>query len=99
MIQGFTGGGDAQLRFHEDDWDGLRAAVAAACARANTVKEEVDESSDDGFGGKFRNGDDLQSLVRALRNSEVDPKTTDWLILKVAVAKVGKILSLACTGW
>ena len=68
MIQGFTSGGDAQLRFHEDDWDGLRAAVAAACARANTVKEEVDESSDDGFGGKFRNGDDLQSLVRALRN-------------------------------
>ena len=99
MIQGFTSGGDAQLRFHKDDWDGLRAAVAAACARANTVKEEVDESSDDGFGGKFRNGDDLQSLVRALRNSEVDPMTTDWLILKVAVAKVGKILSLACTGW
>ena len=83
------------------------------------MKEEVDESSDDGFGeivvvdncadhilalqesigGKFRNGDDLQSLVRALRNSEVDPMTTDWLILKVAVAKVGKILSLACTGW
>ena len=43
-------------------------------------------------GGKFRNGDDLQSLVRALLNSEVDPMTTDWLVLKVAVAKVGKIL-------
>ena len=98
MIQGFAIGGDAQLRFHEDDWDGLQASVAAACARASTVKEEVDESSDDGLGeivvvdnfadhilalqesngGKFRNGDDLQSLVRALLNSEVDPMTTDW---------------------
>ena len=56
------------------------------------MKKEVDESSDDGFGGKFRNGDDLQSLVRALRNSEVDPMSTYWLILKVAVAKVGKML-------
>ena len=37
MIQGFTVGGDAQLRFHEDDWDSLRAAVTAACARANKV--------------------------------------------------------------
>ena len=30
--------------------------------------------------------------MRALRNSEVDPMSTYWLILKVAVAKVGKML-------
>ena len=114
VIQCFTVDCDVQLRFHEDDWDGLRAAVTAACARASAVKEEADDSSDEGFvqstsgeivvvdnladhvlalqaniSRKFRNGDKLQTLVRALRNSEVDPMTTDWLILKVAVAKVG----------
>ena len=41
----------------------------------------------------------LQRLRPRLRNLEVVPMTTDWLVLKVAVAKVGASTPKRTTGF
>jgi hypothetical protein len=37
---------------------------------------------------KFYNGDPLLSLIQKLESGELDPMTTDWLILRVAACRV-----------